>query len=140
MAHEAITLAVKLAQVLAEAWATTQVCKDLREECLALEPILKQNATLFADDPRAKRLTKVLKECLDYIDDSSKDKSKTKRVAFAVLEATVHKRLPEFKEQIQKWRNTTSFGMTVPSYPLGIFNDRHEELPRFSRWRMIWLH
>jgi hypothetical protein len=110
MAHEAISLALKLANVLYEVWRFSEVCKELRDRCLALLPIL--NNPSLDGNPAAGNLKTVLEECINYLKDCEDEKIR-KRLAHAALEKLLIKQVPTYKEKIQNWISTVSLSVAV---------------------------
>ena len=111
MAHEAITLAFDLGKILWGVWQSWDVCKDLREQCVALLPVI-QNPSV-ENNPAVDGLKCVLKECISYLNFC--EEKKLKGLRHAAVEKLLKNKVPTFKERIRHFIITADLGVNVYS-------------------------
>lgn len=111
MAHEAITLAFDLGKILWEVWRSWDVCKDLREQCVALLPVI-QNPSV-ENNPAVDGLKLVLEDCISYLNFCQE--KNLKGLGHAAVEKLLKNKVPTFKERIHHFIITANLGVNVSS-------------------------
>jgi hypothetical protein len=127
MIHDAVQLTMDLIRVIAYMRTTSQACKDLSLQCQDVNTVLIQIPPVFSNHPTIVALSKVLQECLDYL--NSIQGKGTVGLTMMIASEGFKKKIPKFKEDIQRCASLAQFNLTVSYSRMSTNDDRHK-VPR----------
>jgi hypothetical protein len=108
-ASDALRLAISIARIIRQAYASIEECKELGVKCRIVQIVLEKNADAFHDDISIQQLVGHLQECNRYLH-NRQTMSFFRNMAEAIL---FPKRITVYKGQIDQWISIATFSLVV---------------------------
>lgn len=110
MISDIVEAAIGVAKALQKVAAFYSECQQLLLEASLIESILTTNAAGFGGDPAIAKLSNLLRECCNYLNDCRQSATIIRN---PVSEGLILKKIPKYEKQLKVWIGIANLSATV---------------------------